>query len=60
MNGKGEDEVLRDAILMNRELLLHKQLRMVIRKGDVGHLESLMAPIALTFKGAGRTINQLH
>jgi hypothetical protein len=48
-----QDPVLRQAILLNRDVLLYAELRDAVRQGDVGHLEYLIPTLAMFFKGSG-------
>lgn len=52
-SGKSDDKVLRQLILMCRDLLLYQQLRETIRSGDVGHIEYMLPELAIFFKGSG-------
>jgi hypothetical protein len=44
MASEDDDPVLKQSILLVRDLLFYKEVREVIRQGDVGHLENLGSP----------------
>jgi hypothetical protein len=47
------DKVLRDSILLTRDLLFYWMFHFSIRAGDVGLVETLLPTLGLYFKGAG-------
>jgi hypothetical protein len=48
-----QDRVLRNIILLNRDLLIFYELDLAISSGDFGHVEIFLGTLTMMFVGAG-------